>query len=600
MVAATRPLAGSTDPGFGRSAMSQREAAVRRRGLEQQHVVEAQHGRIGGVAIGQPDRAGIETGQRPPARLHVGKSAQPDETVGIVEIAELADDRPSPPTPGLRRDGCRKCRSACRACPAPGRIAEARRPATGAPTVSCEAWSSSALPRAACHGLESPRAVGRGEMRRAPDTLLSGAARRRRPDADIHPFHRPRHAPYSRHGQIPSKNHPRSRRTSSEPSAAQPADRIPRRRGAAAAQGLLRSAAGRIHRRAAHGIGRRLGRADRPRPRRRAPHRQAKPQSPKKIPERSSAPTKTARGTSMGGAASARERAAAGLNPVAGLDIALEDAELDGQFGRHRDRRGAVGADRERQSAAQERPAVDAAPPGPAGKVRRRHRDHHESRFRAGRRPADGDQGSGRGRRPRRPHPGAARRHRLRQDLHHGQGDRGDAAPGADPGAQQDAGRAALQRVQEILPGQRGRVFRLLLRLLPAGGLRPAHRHLYREGIVDQRADRPHAPLGDALAARARRRHHRRLGLLHLRYRLGRDLHGDDLPDAGRRPARPARAARRPRRPAIQAPGHQFRARLVPRARRHDRDLPGPPRGLAPGASRCSATRSRPSPSSIR
>jgi len=48
---------------------------------------------------------------------------------------------------------------------------------------------------------------------------------------------------------------------------------------------------------------------------------------PKKIPERSAAPTKTARGTSMGGAASARERAAVGLNPVAGLDIGLEDAE---------------------------------------------------------------------------------------------------------------------------------------------------------------------------------------------------------------------------------------------------------------------------------
>ncbi|RFC67517.1 MULTISPECIES: excinuclease ABC subunit UvrB [Mesorhizobium] len=48
---------------------------------------------------------------------------------------------------------------------------------------------------------------------------------------------------------------------------------------------------------------------------------------PKKIPERSSAPTRTGRGTSMGGAASARERAAAGLNPVPGLDIALEDAE---------------------------------------------------------------------------------------------------------------------------------------------------------------------------------------------------------------------------------------------------------------------------------
>jgi excinuclease ABC subunit B len=55
---------------------------------------------------------------------------------------------------------------------------------------------------------------------------------------------------------------------------------------------------------------------------------QQKPLKPKRIPERSAAPTKTARGTSMGGAASAKERAAAGLNPVAGLDISLEDAEF--------------------------------------------------------------------------------------------------------------------------------------------------------------------------------------------------------------------------------------------------------------------------------
>ena len=47
--------------------------------------------------------------------------------------------------------------------------------------------------------------------------------------------------------------------------------------------------------------------------------------SRKKVPERSSAPTRTARGTSMGGAASPKERVAAGLNAVAGLDIALED-----------------------------------------------------------------------------------------------------------------------------------------------------------------------------------------------------------------------------------------------------------------------------------
>jgi excinuclease ABC subunit B len=38
---------------------------------------------------------------------------------------------------------------------------------------------------------------------------------------------------------------------------------------------------------------------------------------------------------------------------------------------------------------------------------------------------------------------------------------------------------------------------------------------------LDQRADRPHAPLGHPRAAGARRRHHRRLGVVHLRYRLG-------------------------------------------------------------------------------
>ena len=203
----------------------------------------------------------------------------------------------------------------------------------------------------------------------------------------------------------------------------------------------------------------------------------------------------------------------------------------------------------------------------------------HQIRLRAEGRPAAGDRRPGRGRAAQRPHPGAARRHRLGQDLHHGQGDRGDAAAGADPGAEQDAGGAALRRVQEVLPRQRGRVFRQLLRLLPAGSLRPAHRHLYREGILDQRADRPHAPFGDARAARARRRHHRRLGVLHLRHRLGRDLFGDDVHAQARRADRPAPAARRSGRAAIQAHRRRFLPRLVPRARRHRRDFPGALRG---------------------
>ena len=194
-------------------------------------------------------------------------------------------------------------------------------------------------------------------------------------------------------------------------------------------------------------------------------------------------------------------------------------------------------------------------------------------------RPADRDQGPGRGRQAPRPHAGAARRHRLRQDLHHGEGDRGDAAAGDHPGAEQDAGGAALRRVQELLPRQRGRVFRLVLRLLPAGSLHPAHRHLHREGFLDQRADRPHAPLGDARAARTRRRHHRRLGVVHLRHRLGRDLFGDDLHDQEGREDRAAPHDRRSGRHAIQAHLGGFLARHLPGARRRHRHLPGALRG---------------------
>ena len=59
-------------------------------------------------------------------------------------------------------------------------------------------------------------------------------------------------------------------------------------------------------------------------------------------------------------------------------------------------------------------------------------------------------------------------------------------APAADAGAgpQQDARRAAVQRVPRVLPGQRRRVLRQLLRLLPAGGVPAPARHVHREGLV--------------------------------------------------------------------------------------------------------------------
>ncbi len=219
-----------------------------------------------------------------------------------------------------------------------------------------------------------------------------------------------------------------------------------------------------------------------------------------------------------------------------------------------------------------------------AGQVGGRHPLRPRLRVRAQGRPARRHRRAGGRRQRHRARPGAARRHRLGQDLHHGAGDRPHQPAGADPRAQQDAGRAALRRVQELLPQQRGGIFRLVLRLLPARGLRPAHRHLCREGKLDQRADRPDAPRRHPRADRARRRHHRRVGLLHLRHRLRRDLYGDDLHRETRRDDRPAPAHRRPRRPAVQALRRRFFPRRVPRARRQRGAVPGPLRGprLAP------------------
>ncbi len=113
----------------------------------------------------------------------------------------------------------------------------------------------------------------------------------------------------------------------------------------------------------------------------------------------------------------------------------------------------------------------------------------------------------------------AARGDRLGQDLHRRQGHRDAQPTDAGPVAQQDAGCAALPGVQGVLPAQRGRVLRLVLRLLPARSVRPVERHLHREGDLDQRGDRPAAPGRDAGAVRAARRADRRVGVVHLRPR---------------------------------------------------------------------------------
>ena len=99
---------------------------------------------------------------------------------------------------------------------------------------------------------------------------------------------------------------------------------------------------------------------------------------------------------------------------------------------------------------------------------------------------------------------GAAWGHRYRKVGHHGLVDRTPAAADVGAGAEQDTRRADGQRAAQLLPGERGRVLRQLLRLLPAGSVRPADRHLHREGLLDQRGRRArlrHSPRRTCSAA---------------------------------------------------------------------------------------------------
>ena len=138
--------------------------------------------------------------------------------------------------------------------------------------------------------------------------------------------------------------------------------------------------------------------------------------------------------------------------------------------------------------------------------------------------------------------PDAARRDRLGQDLHDRERDREDPEADAGARAEQDAGGAALWRVQGILPAQRGRVLRQLLRLLPARGVRAFERHVHREGCLDQRAHRADAPFGDEGAAVAAGCADRRDRVGDLRprrsERIPQDAHAPDARRAHRLSAR--------------------------------------------------------------
>ena len=155
------------------------------------------------------------------------------------------------------------------------------------------------------------------------------------------------------------------------------------------------------------------------------------------------------------------------------------------------------------------------------------------------------------------------------------------AAPGADPGAQQDPGGPALRRDEELLPEQRGRVFRLATTTTTSP--RPMSRAptptSRRPRRINEQIDRMRHSATRALFERRRRRH-RRLGLLHLRHRLARDLCADDA-DPARGPAGRARSGCCARLVELQYRRNDldFTRGTFRVARRHDRDLPGPSRG---------------------
>ncbi len=89
--------------------------------------------------------------------------------------------------------------------------------------------------------------------------------------------------------------------------------------------------------------------------------------------------------------------------------------------------------------------------------------------------------------------------------------------PHAGAGAQQNAGCTALHRVQGVFSGQRGGVFRKLLRLLPAGGLHSvALIPILKRTAPSTRRSTACAIRPQRRLSRAARRHHRGQRLVHL------------------------------------------------------------------------------------
>ncbi len=135
---------------------------------------------------------------------------------------------------------------------------------------------------------------------------------------------------------------------------------------------------------------------------------------------------------------------------------------------------------------------------------------------------------------------------------------------------------------REFFPVERGRVLRLVLRLLPARGVHPAGRPLHREGLVPERRHRAAPAVGDVVAPDSPRRRRHRVGVVHLRPRLARGVARARPHARGGGDARPRRGAAQAHREPVRAQRHRPRARSLPGEGRPRRDPAGERRDGVP------------------
>ena len=168
-----------------------------------------------------------------------------------------------------------------------------------------------------------------------------------------------------------------------------------------------------------------------------------------------------------------------------------------------------------------------------------------------------------------------ARGHRQRQNIHDGPDHSTASDADTHNDAQQDAGGAALQRIQRLFPRQPCRVLHKLLRLLPARSLYTEAGSIHRKGQLHKRGARTPEAQRHCEPAHLRRRYRGRLRLRELRPRKPDRVQKDGPETRNRRRDRAANPPSAPRGDGLQKKRQLLRQGRLPPERRRCRHLPG-------------------------